>query len=139
MIGIEFKKNCKSIFSFLEKEYSFIVSDVYAENDGKSDWIIYRSNNRAVSINYDWHDEYLYIIIYQTIDINSNLPELGESSKVLYIENLLKASDIDLNKCFHAEMNNYTFALKNAAELLQKYCNEIIIGSRWISNKDLLK
>jgi hypothetical protein len=138
MIGKEFKINCKKLFSFLEKEYSFVISAEYAENDGKSDWIVYRSNNRAININYDWHDEYLYIILYKINDINSNLPDLGDSSLVLYVENLLGVYNIDYKNALHAEIKDYKEALKKGAHFLEHHCIDILNGSKWISNKELI-
>lgn len=139
MIGIEFLEISKKAFSFLENENQFFIAEQYAENDGKSDWLIYRSNNRAIKIIYDWHDEYVYVIIFNINKETAELPNLGEAEKILYLENLLKYKNIMFDNLLHGDFNNYKTAISNAAKLVFENASDIINGKMWLSNFDLLK
>jgi hypothetical protein len=138
MIGIEFLITSKLYFSFLEKEFAFEISEEYAKNDGKSDWLIYRNNHRAVQVIYDWHDEYTYVIIFRLKSKYSELPFLGEADDVLYLENLIINKGIQSGNLLQGDLNNYKTTLLNAAELLLEFGKEILNGEKWISNSNIL-
>lgn len=134
MIGKDFIEKAKEIFSFLTSNYGYDLANENIE----SDELMYKSKNRAIKINYEWHDQFIWITIFRIQNTTDKLSDIGDADNVLYLTNLIKYYNRNYDESVLQVESLYSYenSLKKSALLLKECGEGILKGDKWVSNSD---
>jgi hypothetical protein len=124
----------RNAFRFLVDEFGYEISqdEVLCHDDRPYGFVLeYAGHNRRVHLSHDYAEEFLNFLLIR--GLNTRYPNDHDLQNIVPFWGVFRSFEPSLElKSLQPEDQTCAEAVRVNAELLRKYCSDILLGKAWI-------